>query len=242
MDEFWGITILLFIVLSMFVAFILRLEKYWRRNRNTPRHAKVLLSDSMAGLKSGDIILFIGNTHTFINSTFTGDLYEHGSMVYRDGEGELFISESCVQTRGENTYEGSRMSPLVGRLEDYPGSVYLMRLAEPLTKAQEDTLHERVLEVLPYPSLKQMLLAAFSVSTHTQARHCMQHVAWLVDEMGLTPTALVAEGKTLLETGFFNVSLEVTSLPGKSLGGANSYQPIRMLLCDLACAAPAAGS
>ena len=77
--------------------------------------------------------------------------------------------------------------------------------------------------------------AMFSLPVHKKARHCMQHVAWLLDEMGLTPDDLAEKGDTLLGTGFFRSSREVTTLPGRSLGpgGTNAYEPVYELLFDV---------
>ena len=240
MDEFWGITILLFIVLTIFVAFVLRLTFYYKKY-HLVRHEKARLSDRLAGLKSGDVILFIGHTHGLTNSLFTGDLYTHSGMVVRDG-GELFLTESTIDSLPdpltgveESLPHGSQVNPLLYRLKHYPGMLFLMPLAKPLSGALEDILRKRAEAETPYPSMGQMLKAVFRISTHSRARHCMQHVAWLLDEMGLTPEALAAAGDPLLETGFFRSSREVTTLPGKPLGleGGNIYGPVCELLYDL---------
>lgn len=240
MDDFWGITILLFIILTLFVAFIMRMMAYYKKYRYV-RHEKVRMTDCYAALKSGDIILFIGHTHGFTNSLFTGDLYTHGGMVV-EIDSELFISEATVDslpnpTTGEEKGlpERSQVNPLLPRLRHYPGMLFLMSLERPLTPKQEGVLQDRIWVETPYPSMVQILKAIFRVPIHTKARHCMQHLAWLLDEMGLTPTRLVERGDKLLETGFFNSSREVTTLPSKPLGrsGRNKYGPVYELLFDI---------
>lgn len=239
MDDFWGITILLFIFLTLFVAYIVRVNAYYIKY-HLVRHERVRMTDRFGTLKSGDIILFIRHTHGFFNSLFTGDLYTHSGMVVERG-GELFLSEATVdshpnpETGEEEELPGTaHVIPLMPRLKHYPGMLFLMQLKRRLTPSQEAILRERILEETPYPSMVQFIKAIFRIPVHRKARHCMEHVAWLLDEMGLTPDDLAENGDTLLETGFFRTSREVTTLPGRvlGLGGTNEYGPIYELLFD----------
>lgn len=236
MDDFWGVTVLLIIILTVFVAFVLRLTVYYKKY-HLVRHEKTLLSARLGELKSGDVVLFIGHTHGLTNSLFTGDLYSHSGMVVRARDGGLALTESTIDSLPaprtgveEPMAYGAQTTPLVYRLKHYTGSAFLMPLAEPLSEAQEDVLRERARGSAPYPGVGHMLKALAGIGSHDRARHCMQHVAWLLDGMGLAP-----EGGSLLETGFFGSSRAVTGLPGKPLGpgGANTYGPIRELLYDL---------
>jgi len=226
MDEFWGVTVLLFIILALFVAFLVRVTSYHAKYRLV-RHDRARLTSRAPTLKSGDIVLFIAHTHGFTNSLFTWDLYSHAGMVVQLENG-LYLSESTADFFPRS----SRNSPLYHRLKHYPGMVFLMQLEQPLTPEQEGVLRERAKLSVPYPSVGQMLKAVLRFPVHQQARHCMQHVAWLLDGMGLTPVYL--SRKTLLETGFFGSSRAVTSLPGKPLGdGSNRYGKTVELLNDL---------
>lgn len=240
MDDFWGITTLLFIILTLFVAFIVRVMVYYKKY-HLVRHERVRMTDRFGTLKSGDIILFIGHTHGFTNSLFTGDLYTHSGMVVELG-GELFLSEATVDSlpnpvtgEEEGLPETAQVNPLMPRLKHYPGMLFLMQLKRRLTPSQEAILRERILEETPYPSMVQMIKAIFCIPVHRKARHCMQHVAWLLDEMGLTPDDLAENGDTLLGTGFFHSSRVVTTLPGRALGpgGTNAYGPVYELLFDV---------
>jgi hypothetical protein len=239
MDDFWGITILLFIILTLFVTFIVRVAAYYKKYKLV-RHERVRMTDRFGTLKSGDIILFIAHTHGFTNSLFTGDLYTHSGMGVELG-GELFLSEAAVDSlpnpvTGEEEMlpRTAQVNPLMPRLKHYPGMLFLMQLERRLTPSQEAILRERVLEETPYPSMVQMLKAMFRIPVHRKARHCMQHVSWLLDEMGLTPDDLAENGDTLHGTGLFRSSREVTTLSGRALGpgGTNAYGPVYELLFD----------
>jgi len=244
MDEFWGVTVLLLFVIIVMVAVVVRVTTYFRLT-TSQHHERVLLSDRVGGLKSGDVLLFIRHTHGFTNSVFTLDLYSHAAMVLRGVDGELLLTEATTDTisnpeTGEDKPIAleSQINPLRHRLDTYPGAVFLMPLEEPLSPAQEAVLRERAAVVTPYPGLSHMVAALFRVPSHGRARHCMQHVAWLLDGMQLTPRDSAAAGGTLLETGFFRSSRVVTTLPGRPLGpgGDNAFAAPRELVNDLAAA------
>lgn len=242
MDDFWGITILLVIVLTVFIATVLRMLAYYTKYHKV-RHEKVRLTDRLADLKCGDIVLFVSHTHGFTNSLITRDLYSHGGVVIREGN-ELFLSEATIDDypdpdTGETIHfpEAAHITPLLDRLKHYSGMYFLLRLRDPLTPEQEATLRTRARETAPYPSVSNLIMAALRIPTRSPSRHCMQHVAWLLDEIGLTPTQLSDAGKSLLGTGFFRTSREVTTLPGRPLGGGNEYGPVVELLFDVGLAA-----
>lgn len=225
MDEFWGITIVMFIILIAFVAFVVRLALYYGKYHDI-RYKRVRLTEAYPDLKTGDVLLFIAHTHGFTNSLVTQDLFSHSGMVVEIG-GELYVSEAT----GDHP-RCSHINPLVARLRDYPGTLFLMRLENSPTADQEDVLRTRARERIPYPGPGEMLQAICRLPVHRRARHCMQHVAWLLDEAGLTPDYL--EGRTLLGTGFFGSSKAVTTLPGKPLAeGTNKYTDIVELVYDL---------
>ena len=222
MDSFWGVTLVLLVVLTFLVAIVYRAMVYFGKHKDTD-HEKVALSEVLPTLKSGDMVLFIAHTHGFTNSIFTGDLYSHSGMVVRDPEGGLRLSEA--------TSSGSSEDPLIPRLQNYRGMLFLMQLDRPLTAEQQRTLQEKASMRTPYPNLVQLVRSWAGLKP--SARHCMQHVAWLVDEIQLTPEALLQEGVRMSDTGVIRTSREVTALSGKKLNGGNAYGPIRQLVCDV---------
>lgn len=237
MDDFWGVTILLFIVLTIMIAMTIRAMSYFASYHQL-RYKRERMSDCIGDLKSGDIILFVGHTHGFTNSIFTKDIFTHSAMVVEMDDG-LHLSEATLDSMPnpvtgaeERLPASSQVNRLQRRLHNYPGMIFLMRLSRPLTPDQERILRERVQEVNPYPGAADMLKALVGISS--KSRHCMQHVGWLLDEMGLTPKELAANGKKLAHTGFFDSSRVVTTLAGTALGpGGNKYEPVVELLYDL---------
>lgn len=221
MDDFWGMTLVLLLVLVVFVGFLVRVVSYYRKYCGV-RHKRACLSKWLPVLKSGDIILFIAHTHGFTNSLITWDLYSHAGMVVQLGE-EIYLSESAADPHSDCFLQ---------RLKQYPGMSFLMRLEHPLTPAQAETLRARAQERVSYPSVFQIMMqTVFDFPTHKKSRHCMQHVAWLLDEIGLTPDHCP---RNLENFGVFASSRAVTTLPGQPLGGGtNRYMEIVELLYDL---------
>lgn len=239
MNEFIGVTVVLVIVLAVLVFFVVRLTNYWKKY-HLVRHERARLSTVFPTLKSGDILLFIAHTHGLTNSLGTNDLFTHCGMVVRTGD-RLLVSEATVdtlmpdpQSDGEIAIpEHATLTPLLARLKHYAGATYLMRLSRRLDAGREAILLERTREELPYPTMKYMLLALVGVQRHWRARHCMQHVAWLLDEMAMTPLPLREEGRSLLDSGFFGSSRAVSTLPGEDLGDGYSYAPPVEILYDI---------
>ena len=238
MSEFWGITLLLFVILAVLTACLVRAASYYKKYYLV-RHERARLTARAPTLKSGDMVLFIAHTHGFTNSLFTWDLYSHAGMIV-EIEGRLFLSESTVDSLPDaggaemELPRSSQITPLFRRLKFYPGTAFLMQLERPLKPEQKEILLRRARLRVPYPSALQIVKAVLGFPVHRWARHCMQHVAWLLDEMGLTPALQAKKGETLLGAGFFKTSRAVTSLPGKLLGdGTNRYGQTVELLYDL---------
>jgi hypothetical protein len=239
MDDFWGLTILLIILLVAFSAVTVRAMQYYTRYYNT-RHKRVRFTDCEPHLKSGDIILYVSHTHGFSNSVFTGDLYSHGGMLVKIG-GVLHVTESTVDSLPDPVTgkeialpEGSFVIPLRQRLHAYAGSAFVMSLKKPLRPEQELRLRELASVYTPYPSVGQLLRAMFRISSTHKARHCMQHIAWLLDEIDLTPSDLLKNNKKFLTRGCYGISKEITSLTGRVVGSYrnNEYGEIYELLYD----------
>lgn len=238
MDEFAGVVVVLFLILACFVVLLVRLTRYWKRYGRM-HIERTTLSSVAPNLKSGDIILFVAHAHGFTNSVLTGDFYSHGAVVVETERG-LYLSESnLIPARlgpGPEDFfpmGAAKLTPLQARLKYYPGAAFLMSLERPLTPEQEGVLRARASESLPYPGLVLLAGGALGFKTEWRGRHCMQHVAWLIDEMGLTPEARAARGETMLDSGFFKSSRAVSALGGVPLTGGNTYREPIEIVYDL---------
>ena len=158
---------------TFLVAVVYRAMVYFGKHKDTD-HEKVALSEVLPTLKSGDVILFIAHTHGFTNSIFTGDLYSHSGMVVRDPEGGLRLSEA--------TSSGSSEDPLIPRLQNYRGMLFLMQLDRPLTAEPQRTLQEKASMRTPYPNFVQLVrswpLQPRAPRGHTGERHSGGWATW----------------------------------------------------------------
>ena len=231
-----GLLALLLVVLALVIGGLGRILDHWRKF-GWRRHEKVLLSQGLPRFKSGDIVLFVCHATGLTNSLVADDLYTHGGMVVMAG-GAPYLSEMTItmpqlSPRGEAVIAtpcSSVLVPLVPRLEFYSGASFWMPLERPLAPAQEARLLARAQEKVPYPGVAQVFPTLFG-SAAPAARHCIQHLAWLLDEMGMPPVSAPPAG-LLSKVGFFRTRA-VTGLgaSGERLVGGNCYhEPLEILV------------
>lgn len=223
------------------------LVSYYGRYECT-RHARALVSD--VDFAPGDIILFNSSAHGFTNSAITADFFSHAGMVVQDpATGGLYVSDSS----GGGVFPapdgaeyvapaGSMRVPLYTRLKHYAGEAYHVRLDPPLPPEKAARLWDLTGAYVPYTGMAESLVRILGLPWFgRKSRHCMAHVAWLVDSLGLTPQDLQASGRALEDSGFIGVCSQVTGLPGRRLGarGDAAYAPPVHILYDLDAQKPA---
>lgn len=223
MNEFWALAVVLFIILITFATYVVRQLQYWKTYHGR-KFKRALYSDVRHSLKSGDIILFVAHTHGLTNSLFTFDLFSHGGVVVEGADGELYLSDS-------NNSAGASIRPLLQVLDDYGGMRFLMSLSRPLDSDRKIQILQAAARKLPYPTVSDSVRALFGAKTHRYARHCMQHVAWMLDTIRLTPESCTPS--MLKSTGFFGSSRAVTAIYNKKLPDGYRYlSPVELLLDD----------
>jgi hypothetical protein len=203
------------------------------------RAPRACISDIYPHLRTGDVLLFASASHLPSNSAFTGTFHSHAGMLLRAG-GQVYSTESQAGTElmpapGGREYHmpsGAAGVPLLPRLKYYTGAVYVMRLAPPLTPAQEARVlaaaHAAHCAAHPYPTPAQ--LAAACLGFRPAARHCFQHVAHLLDAAGLTHPE---SGGAFAERGLLRVCRDICALSGRPLPGGRAYGPPIELVYDL---------
>ena len=233
------------LVIIMFVVFVclglVRAADYYRETRAL-HFPKVLASEVLPSLKTGDIILFVASTHDFTNSTLTQSLFSHGGMVVCEQTGELgeaasissgntkCLSESTLYSAAATGHEplqsGANTTPLKERLQGYSGTVYCMRRRRPLNSAQCAAVQAAAARRdCPYPNSMQILygLAGF----RCYARHCFQHVGFLLDTAASTQVSDDG-GAPFADCSMFAVVSHIVGLAdGKEFG------PIQWIQMDL---------
>ncbi len=234
MDEFWGAVVVLLLVLAPALAAGARLALYYLRHQGAARHRRVLLSEALGALKTGDIVLFIYQAHCFTNSVLTSDLYSHGGVVVVEGGAACLAETHPDPQGGPGSAGGAQVTPLARRLAAYPGMYFLMTLERPLPPARAAALCARAREPCAYPSAWEVVRGALGFPA-AGTRHCFEQVALLLDAAGLAPDG--GGPPPLSAAGYFGVSRAVTGLPGVPLGAAagapNRYLEPVQLLYDL---------
>lgn len=183
----------------------------------------------------GDIIMFSAAVHGFTNSLVTRTFYSHAGVVVRDpGSRLLYVSESGTLDAISDSPRRAGLSPLYTRLRRYIGEAYHVRLVPPLGAAAAGRLWELAQETAPYPQLGTLALRAIGLGARGPGRHCMGHVAWLLDAAGLTPTARLRRGASLEDAGVIGTCRAIAALPGAPLGagGEARYAPPVHILYD----------
>lgn len=208
--------ILTVLIITLMAVGYARGISYWNRFQYV-RYPRKLLSEARPRLKTGDIVLFIASVHGFTNSMLSQDLFSHVAMII-EIDGTLFLSESTQGTRvsGLKTRNGSDLVPLDLRLEHYCGQIFLMSLEGVLTERERKNLIKAAKVHHPYPSLTKLLKGC--LLGDESARHCFQHIGFLLDRAELTPG-----GTEFTDAGYIGICKAVTGLPGVMLGGHVRY-------------------
>jgi len=249
MEVALAVMVMLIIILITVGVLCRRMLKYHSEHVNW-RFPKALISHTE--FYPGDILLFTPHTHGFVNSLFTQDFYTHGAIVVQDPTtGQLLISESMIgdevmphpSKEDVELVAGGKavLLPLYARIKHYPGPVFLMRLTPGLTEEQSVKLWGLAQTQAPYPAFAHGLARLFGLdfmlkNNGRTYRHCMAHVAWILDQMGMTPMALLAQGKDTNSGTFLGTCKRITRIHGEPLGpyGDHEYLSPVHILYDIA--------
>ena len=225
------------LIVTLIVCFMclgyVRASQYYLRNTFV-QHPRVLLSGIHDELKTGDVLLFVGSAHNLMTSMLTQVLYSHAGMIV-SRNGKLYMSESTVvepymsdPERGVRAYtrHGTNLIPLLDRVGNYCGQVFVMPLNGKLSAADEDNAWRAATASYPYPSTKQAFMGLAGI--RTSSRHCFQHAGHMIDVLGLK----LKGKKPFSEMGIVEVVLEIVNLPGKDLGRGYAYLPAQNIQFD----------
>jgi hypothetical protein len=242
--------------ISIVIIIIIIIMVYWTSSRYISyyqtfvniRYPKVKLSEYKHKLKNGDIILFINRVHLPTTSIFINTLFSHVGMVVIIDD-VLMLSESIYGNYVDEdgvSYEftpGSQLTNLNSRLNEYPGQPFIMPLKDELTEEQTAKLYVNIYKKTAYPdSFGELLKHVFNSRQSEKSRHCMQHVVWLLDQMGMIPTECDCGNTStksckkctdIFKHSVVNAGKQITSYIGKSLGSNNNtYEPILEIIFD----------
>ena len=103
-----------------------------------------------------------------------------------------------------------------------------MQLSSPLNKKRKKKLKQTAIELskqkYPYPSAIQAVSALMGIKIN--ARHCWQHVAYLLNLIGLLPSKYS-------NLGFFEICKKISELSGVTLNNNYYYKQVYQILYDI---------
>ena len=235
--------ILLIVVLAVAFPYIIlvRIMEY-NQMYITVRTPRAKISEIYPHLKTGDMLMFVSASHLPANSGLSQTFFSHAAMLMREGD-LIYTSEAQMGTelmpnpdRPDTDYhmkKGAASAPMLTRVKFYTGNTYVMRLSRALDSARERLLKataDRLHSVgHAYPTARQAL-AAVVLGRRAPARHCFQHVAHILDEVGLTP---LNRSTPLADSGFLQVCRDVCGLANCALPDGYCYEPPIELVYDI---------
>ena len=126
---------------------------------------------------------------------------------------------------GWRTNYGSDILPLLVRIKYYPGDSFLMKLNKPLDAEREELLIKYAHEQCPYPTILQGLSIIIEQNfgeQKTHARHCFQHVGYLLDKINIT--------NNISDNGIYSICKKIANIYQEKLNDDYQYNiPIKIL-------------
>jgi len=131
------------------------------------------------------------------------------------------------QIDGWKTNYGTDFLPLLVRIKYFAGDCFIMRLNKELDVKKKKILFSAIDKNCPYPTPLQglQILAEKQLfkKQKTYARHCYQHIANLLDQMGLTNNMLESNG-------FLSICNKVGYIDTQKLNDGYKYEtPIKII-------------
>lgn len=232
------LVVVLLLVVAVYVVITVRVGKYVAAHHNHPIHPRVSLTTCEPHLKTGDILLFV-RYHQY--PILSNHLYSHVAMVFRH-RGVLYVAETARTFDKKGTHEhkenyeaSSSEINLLRRMDQYAGCAFVMRLEHPLTPSQEKVMARTVDEVRQFPKPHQVAAGILLNRPTANTQDCGQRVMHLLDSVGLAPTYLARQGKTLSGSSRYLDSVKtVAALENTPVGleGNNRYGHIYELVND----------
>jgi hypothetical protein len=154
----------------------------------------------------------------------TNPSYEYLPREYK--EKKMYGLEPLSNKReGWKTNYGSDILPLLVRIKYYPGDSFLMKLNKPLDAEREELLIKYAHEQCPYPTFLQGLSIIIEQNFGqqiTNARHCFQHVGYLLDKMNIT--------NNISDNGIYSICKKIANIYKEKLNDGYQYNtPIKIL-------------
>ena len=236
------------VIIIMMSIGIIRLKDFSYKYSNF-RVNKTLISDMYDKLKTGDLILFTYSGFNPSNAVLSHTFYTHIGILIKKGD-IIYVSETnpkleympnlnkkIEESKIEPpklskdelfTNNGADLIPLLIRIKYYTGEYFIMQLSKKLDAKREQMLIKAAetlyIESYPYPSPLQVIVSYFGIKV--DARHCWQHVAYLLTLINLLPTKYS-------NLNVLNICKKISELSGVKLSDKYHYKKVKQILYNL---------
>jgi hypothetical protein len=156
----------------------------------------------------------------------TNPAFEYLPINYKNGNFDD-LKPAKYKHDGWRTNNGTDLLPLLIRIKYYPGDSFIMSLNKKLDPNRENLLIKYTKEFCPYPTpiqgLKILMEQKFSNKQKTNARHCYQHVANLLDKINIT-------NNLFSDYGVISICNKLAYIYGEELNDGYMYNtPIKII-------------
>lgn len=219
------------IIIASFLLFTIIIIKYYNNDSNNSDcelvtndcnnylvHKKILLSDLITNIKSGDLLLYsysdVDSTN-FGNRLFGHSRFPHIAIVIKINN-KLFTCEMVANDKIEpgnpNFYTGMNIFPLETRICHYTGNVYIASLIKPLTNKQYNIFYN-IIQNKKYKFSNKFNVALQFLSNTTEMssnkRFCGELIVEIINSMKLLNKPIHAK-KHMLTTAIIDLCDNIT--------------------------------
>jgi hypothetical protein len=169
---------MLFLVLFILIIWKLYSNVYeWYGGHNNILYNKILLSNAISQVNTGDIILFRHNTTPALSTLYGHPTFGHVGIIlksYTALSHEITMDDYITKENYPKTHTGQFTIPLTDRINNYCGNVYICKLKKELTECQINSIKEFISQKKEYFNLFNLL--AEQIGFNSNKTYCSKYV------------------------------------------------------------------
>lgn len=148
-------------------------------------YKKILLSDCVDKIKSGDLVLFSANKHSLITRTFGHGVFSHiGIILIQDNEAYIYEIVKSDYIQPKNKHRGVLLSRFSDRIKNYGGNCYIASLLNPLTDSQLQKFIKFIEQ--PYKFVNVWALPRYLLGFSKNEKFCSELISDLLNKIGIS--------------------------------------------------------
>lgn len=158
-------------------------------NYNNIIYKKILLSDAIKQVKTGDIVLFNHNFKASVSSIFGHLTFSHMSIIVMVGDipySNEMVLYSYISLDKPSADRDHIFMPLYDRIVDYPGEIYIAKLNRPLDQIQHQKMDRLFQTTHKYYSDSEFIMSyLFNVNYGKNMTYCAKYVIDILNEINV---------------------------------------------------------